>query len=160
MATATQCLVSNWMQCQEIGCLKKNKNNEGLQHQEERGRAMVRSRSRSVHGTDLPVFWLLLLGPHPLGHMLINHRRTMAKNLKTSSTKHNLCELLSAVLPNEQNALLCSTFPHSALQNLWFLQSAPFAPDASTRVNSLSLTSAAQHQDASQWLNRGHTTTT
>lgn len=129
---------------------KKNNNNEGLQHQEERGRATVRSRGRSFHGTDLPVFWLLLLGPHPSEHMLINHRRMMAKNLEMSPTKHNLCELLSASLPNEQNAFPCSTFPRSALQNLWFLHSAPFAPDFSTQANSLSLMSAAQHQDASQ----------
>lgn len=45
-----------------INWLLQKKNNEGLEPKEERGCAITESKSRSLHGTDLTVFWLPLLG--------------------------------------------------------------------------------------------------
>lgn len=80
--TLLLCLVSNCVQWQLIGCFLK----KIMKAFSTRRWATAWSRSWSFHGMDLPVFWLPLLGPHLLSHMLINHGRMIVKNLKMSPT--------------------------------------------------------------------------
>lgn len=75
------------------------------------GAPLHRARAGLFTGQIWQCFGYRCRWTHPLGHMLINHGRMMAKNLKTSPTKHNLCELPPASLLNEYNAFLKSTFP-------------------------------------------------
>lgn len=65
------------------------------------GVPLHRARASLYTGQIWQCFGYRCWGTHPLGHMLINHGRTMAKNLKTSPTKRNLCKLPPASLLNE-----------------------------------------------------------